>query len=1129
MATVYLKKVSSSSRSEWVSGTSYVVGDRVWIEDSSLVVSYTNVYGDQNKNAIRTYVCIKDTSSATSPLSNTTDWTEAGTKEYPYHSVGGNLTDSSISPESYLESTNDRAHSDLHYGSLFHHLKRGESGYSLGKLIILADEENPLFIATTALTFNQFEVEPDHSIKRVRIHMNDASIGSNVGHNDPDSTFGRAKKCDFYYSGYLPANNFIGGIYNNLNKIEFDECYFGEATRIGLSPIDNPLINMGTRNFLGLNRCTIDFPNSNTSYIIWDAQNHSNGVSSYIKNSTIRFKSVTSSYNILVYTSVIDIENSIFYASELQQDIFGFSSTQAYAATSVKNFVAYFRDEGAFTFDENAGAFTGTVTKIDPLFVDDSGDYRLRPNSPLIGGFETSARSKLESQYPDGKWFDSNAAAGGDGSWETPYHSLFDTIDSFSGVNTATVLVKEGDHPMYQGWDNSISGTPAQVHSKIEIIGINSNVRFTSENNLNSYVQFFTGGGTFNDTEFFYKNIDFHINNTSSYLNRGVIFNPKRNKLSLHQCKVSQSSTGEIMSAAVFYQPGTDVGNPAEIELIGLEYIAVTWRPSHVEGSAIFNTDCKVIAKNCTFLEPERSMLRTNHSVVKSIFLGKPHNQSIFENCIFRSDIEYGTGGYGSRQFFSPQANFYSGINSNLGLFKNCSISSKYGSFTDNASYDFRLYNHQENCSYEDPKFVNAALGSEDIRLQSSSPLIGGIAGNSSEEKWIARATKENKTYAFFDPAATGTGDGSSLANACNDLFEAIAAVDFGGYIFVADMDHTFSSSVLIDKPVIIQALNSGKAIWRVTTPEKRFLFYPTGYQMYINTTSGDDQSNTFAGTPSTYTKNVDGYYKGMIVVFDGSSTTAQANDAYTITDHTYDGTTHTFTFDKPLNGAVTGSVRLFQELSTAEDIGARDMVLIDFNTGTGSNGNGVTFQIDSKTSDIASTTSYKNMVFERNKILQTSNITGGYKTGLHFRNDKKTIISNRFVVKGNAISVQIYPGNAQNKAYPTNLGQSNIHTDASLPSGRIISNNSIYFYSNLDSSPSFTSGHNTNIGENNIFVVENLYNNAPGSNASTIDMANNNYYSGFNNGNLNGNPFIDAINGDFRIRPNSELIGKGK
>ena len=190
---------------------------------------------------------------------------------------------------------------------------------------------------------------------------------------------------------------------------------------------------------------------------------------------------------------------------------------------------------------------------------------------------------------------------------------------------------------------------------------------------------------------------------------------------------------------------------------------------------------------------------------------------------------------------------------------------------------------------------------------------------------------------------------------------------------------------------------------------------------------------------------------------------------------------------------------------------------------------NGVTFQIDSKTSDIASTTSYKNMVFERNKILQTSNITGDYKTGLHFRNDKKTIISNRFVVKGNAISVQIYPGNAQNKAYPTNLGQSNIQTEANSVNSRFISNNSIYFYSNLDNSASIVSGHATNIGENNIFVIENLYNNAPGSNASTFDMANNNYYSGFNNGNLNGNPFVDAINGDFRIRPNSELIGKGK
>lgn len=845
-----------------------------------------------------------------------------------------------------------------------------------------------------------------------------------------------------------------------------------------------------------------------------------------LKNCILKFSTYTDGSLINVFN-----DNSGIQEAEIKHTIIFSDPGQRVDLGDVPHY--FTEDNVIYNNISNASAdpAKNVFVDMDPKFVDASAnDYRLRPNSPLIGGAQTSSeQSKLESQYPDGKWFDANAAAGGDGSWATPYDSLFDAIDSFSGVNTATVLVKEGDHPMYQGWDNSISGTPAQVHSKIEIIGINSNARFTTEDNLNNYCQFYLGSGSFDDTEFFYKNIDFHINNATGYINRGLLFNPKRNKFSLHQCKITQSSTGEIMTASIFYQAGTDDANPAEIELIGLEYIAVNWRTQYSDYSAIFNPYCKVAAKNCTFFEPERSMLRTAHTHMKSVFLGRPHSSSIFENCIFRSDIEYGTGAYSSRQFFSPQTNFYSGTYSTLGLFKNCSISSKYGSFTDNANFDFRLYNYQENCSHEDPKFVNAALGSEDIRLQASSPLIGGISGNSSEEKWIARATKENTTYAFFDPAATGTGDGSSLVDACTDLFEAIAAVDFGGYIFVADMDHTFSSSVLIDKPVIIQALNSGKAIWRATTPATRLSFYPTGYQMYINTTSGGDQSNTFAGTPSTNTQNVDGYYKGMTVVFDGSSTTAQANDVYTITDHTYDGTTHTFTFDKPLNGSVTGSVRLFQELSTAEDIGARDMVLIDFNTTTGSNGNGVTFQIDSKTSDIASTTSYKNMVFERNKILQTSNITGDYKTGLHFRNDKKTIISNRFVVKGNAISVQIYPGNAQNKAYPTNLGQSNIQTEANSVNSRFISNNSIYFYSNLDNSASIVSGHATNIGENNIFVIENLYNNAPGSNASTFDMANNNYYSGFNNGNLNGNPFVDAINGDFRIRPNSELIGKGK
>ena len=41
--------------------------------------------------------------------------------------------------------------------------------------------------------------------------------------------------------------------------------------------------------------------------------------------------------------------------------------------------------------------------------------------------------------------------------------------------------------------------------------------------------------------------------------------------------------------------------------------------------------------------------------------------------------------------------------------------------------------------------------------------------------------------------------------------------------------------------------------------------------------------------------------------------------------------------------------------------------------------------------------------------------------------------------------------------------------------------------------------------------------------------MPNNNYYLGFTNGNLSANPFVNAIDGDFRLRPNSELVGGKK
>ena len=1106
MATVYLKKVASSSRSEWVSGTSYVVGDRVWIEDASMVISFTDSSGDHNNNAIRTYVCIKDTSSTNSPLTNSTDWTEAGTKEYPYHSVDGNLTDKTTSPESFLEGQN-KSHASDSTGSLFHHLKRGESGYSLGKLIFLADEENPLFLASGWLDFNQFEVEPDPSIKRIKFIITNGSVGSSMGYNENDSTFGRVHKCDFYYTGTTPGNNIIGGIYNNLSKLEFNECYFGPGSKIGYTDPVNSYLNIGTRNFLGLDKCVVDFPNHDFSYVKYDTQLHSTGVGSYIKNSTIRFKTCSATTP-LIHNSIIDIKNSIVYFDSLEADAPVYHSNAAYPNT-VENFVLYVKDESTYTLDENAGSFTGTVTKIDPQFLDDLGDYRLRPSSPLIGGFKSSEQSKLESQYPNGKWFDSSAAAGGDGSWATPYNDLFDAIESFPTGGTATVLVKEGDHPMNNTWRGS-GGTAPVTPSRLEIIGINSNVRLTSENAINSYPMFMYAG--FDDADFFYKNIDFHINNTTGYINRTIIYNPYSGKISLHQCKFTQSDTSEIMSGGLFYNSGTGA-NPAEIELVGVECIVANFRSANVSTSYIFPSGATVNAKNCTFLEPDRSMQRTNHNYKKAYYLGPVRDTSVFENCIFKSDMEYVDS---SSSFIGPSSS------SNI-KFINCSIFHKHGAWTTQGAYDIRTYPSLTNCSFNDPKLVNSTLGFEDTRLRSDSPLIGGISTGSSEEKWIARATLENKTYAFFNPNATGTGNGSSLANACTNIYEAEAAVDPGGYIFVADMDYTFSgSSIRLSKPVQIQALNPGKAIWRTFTTGLTFTMYTTGHQFMLNVSSAVDSDTLSGSNNHPYTVDIDGYYTGMSF---STSSAVTGDEIYNIVNHSFDGTTHTLSLDRAISGTLSGSITFYLENSFSEDSAIRDMTLCDFNTANSANGNGVGFMISSKNNTTAASTVCGSMIFERNSILQTYNINANNKTGFFIRNDHHSVIPTRYKFNNNTISLKNYPGSGGNRVYPHNLG-SGAHLSINDAEKRFCSSNSYYFYSNVDSNPDYGTGFNQ--GSNSIWVIESEYGYTSSShNGDTLSEGN--YAYGVNNANLSANPFVNAIDGDFRLRPNSELLGKSQ
>ena len=392
MSTVYVKSVGSSSRSQWVSGNSYVVGDRVYLQSSTLK-SYHHSNGAESASW-RTYVCLVDNSSTTSPEEDSVNWIEAGaSREYPYHSVDGNL----MFGETYLEATATRFSTLGIDGSLWHHLRRDESTYSLGRMIIVSDSPNPVFKHALPAAVIGFSIEPEPSIKRFTIVSINSNLGSAGGHNDHDSMYGKIDKCDIYKSG--SGASILGSIYDNLNKIECTDCLFSErASEVGYGDMTNSSVYICNRAFMGLRRCSFFFPSKTySSRFLYDSQAHSTGKESFAESCSFWFKSFTSTEFLTSLRAGTTIKNNIFYFSESAgQEILLLNN--ATGNLDIQDNVLYIADNSA-TFSTlrkyNSNFYedySDKIRNINPKLVltDDPSGLQLRPSSPLIGGIYTA-------------------------------------------------------------------------------------------------------------------------------------------------------------------------------------------------------------------------------------------------------------------------------------------------------------------------------------------------------------------------------------------------------------------------------------------------------------------------------------------------------------------------------------------------------------------------------------------------------------------------------------------------------------------------------------------------------------------------------------------------------------------
>ena len=871
MATVYLKKVSSSTRSLWVSGTSYVAGDRVYFQSPNL--RYLKEDGLEY-DSWRTYVCLKDNTSTTYPDvdPDPTNWAEVGaTKEYPYHSVDGSF----LAPESYFEALNNRWRTTSENGMLFRHLRRGESEYSLGRLIIIGDEINPLFKIDKGVSFIGFSIEPDPSIGRFGIVTlgTNSQIGSNGTHNLPTSQYATIKNCDVY----LSSNNsyIVGGIYNNLNKIEFTDCTFtSKASEVGYADTSSATVLLGSRNFLGFNRCLFLFPDKAISYILWDPQSHSTGIGSFIKSCTFVFGSINTDYLFQTLRPNTEVKDNIFYFNQSNHSSATLRITSETTSMSGlgENNCVYISDGSSIDSTNSDGRFIS----VNPQLISPStrNGCQLRPSSPLIGGLQTE--NVLSQKHPSGVWVDHNHtpvqvshnytldsgdgtnysfsgdATGSDpeltvntrdtltftnntgghplaiynslnievsiesggtttftpkypdtyyyrctvtghgsmrgniivtngtlGSYSNPFESYHDAIDSGYYNSKMILLFKEGDHLMswYPGTNYTTDpGISSSFPGGLSFVGEDAETtRFTTGNSFNSYSAFFVAsfaGSAQSQTPLTIEGMGFHINNTSSYLNRGLFSGLHWKSFTLKHSKVTCDLGGAINSGLFDYWSSIATAG-YEFNLSGCE-MNVPLSDNNGPGGNFLSgdTDIKYTVNSCSFTK--LNGYNYVHVGPSPIMVGAPFsssNGSKIKDCIFYSNAG---GNFGSSSVMAS------------GVFSSCIFYSATDSFT-NLPPDMDVN------SAADPLFIDTLAGSEDLRLRPDSSAIGGLSAEPSNVYYLQPDNPFNGDGSQKDASAmTADGDPGPF----NEFKEIIAAgVPYGSTITIVNGTYDWTES----------------------------------------------------------------------------------------------------------------------------------------------------------------------------------------------------------------------------------------------------------------------------------------------------------------------------------------------
>jgi hypothetical protein len=777
MAKVYVENISSSlySRALWdeTGATNYVVGDRVSLDDAL----FSHAGGTIDDLHHRIYICIADNNSTTHPFDDPTNWVLAGSsEEYPCYAVDGSICTNSMSNEVYLELEADR------------YSGKGSNRFTWNQATAQGTEHGELIFAdgeyhddSKGFTVDRINLTAKNS-RKVSIttvgHGNYIFQGSNL--NSPET---------IDISTQTGIKFIVGGtklLQHHYLALALNSCVITD--RDGSVGTYSPQsIRFGTAsNFLNLKNTLIDLPNTTIALMGYEMALFK-GQKSLWENCTFYSSAGNGNQYLPIFygnTSNLSVKKCIFAFTTSVYNSDNWSL--GFPNGSSENLV-YVYDQSATQPAEQAG-----VTIQDPMFINPAqGDFRLRPSSPLIGGIaSTDKRSEIENQYPQGKWFDSNAAAGGDGTWDAPYNNYGEAINSFTG-DEAVILIKEGQHTLFTGSPDS-SGSFSQGNdllkaysNGIKFIGMGPESVFDSASSgIIAFGAFWSQSNSSNpnsrDTPFLFKDFDILLNN-SGYINRGLICCRRAEYINVN---VTQApGLGGINSQLFDYQTQSGSGNSSGEYLkmsgcmINVSMSNNNSNTSNIGGSAGGLKEYS----GCTFADLNRttslSTLGSPNSFINYNFGSYPG--SYIKDCIFYSKVpntvHFGTSTSSGSVQGSPTL-----------AIKNCAIYSTQGSVSIGSNYG-------DGIKELDPKFIATEPHNFDLRLRPDSPAIGGISESKhpADTIWVQPGSG----------TGTGTEDDAFYWSQHSDVFLA-AAQSASKQIIFKDGTYTWYSSIMQDDNV---------------------------------------------------------------------------------------------------------------------------------------------------------------------------------------------------------------------------------------------------------------------------------------------------------------------------------------